>query len=101
MLAVIRLLEAAAALRVWHAEALCGAGVVTSAQQTHWSADPDSKTAVSAQAIQGVPKLTSGLNPATWMLQISTPGVPAALLASTCHALASHLLLLPSCAVVK
>lgn len=27
------------------------------------------------QAIQGVPKLEDGLNPATWMLQISTPGM--------------------------
>ena len=27
------------------------------------------------QAIPGVPKLREGLNPATWMLQISTPGM--------------------------
>ena len=27
------------------------------------------------QDIEGVPKLTEGLNPATWVLQISTPGM--------------------------
>ena len=27
------------------------------------------------QALPGVPKLKEGLNPATWMLQISTPGM--------------------------
>ncbi len=27
------------------------------------------------QAIEGVPRLSEGLNPATWMLQISTPGM--------------------------
>ncbi len=31
------------------------------------------------QAIPGVPKLAEGLNPATWMLQISTPGMEATL----------------------
>ena len=31
----------------------------------------------SAQNIPGVPKLEEGLNPATWMLQISTPGMEA------------------------
>jgi len=29
------------------------------------------------QAINGVPRLTEGLNPATWMLQVSTPGMEA------------------------
>lgn len=29
------------------------------------------------QNISGVPKLEEGLNPATWMLQISTPGMEA------------------------
>jgi hypothetical protein len=29
------------------------------------------------QNIPGVPKLEEGLNPATWMLQISTPGMEA------------------------
>ena len=29
------------------------------------------------QSIQGVPRLTEGLNPATWMLQVSTPGMEA------------------------
>ena len=29
------------------------------------------------QAITGVPRLTEGLNPATWMLQVSTPGMEA------------------------
>ena len=29
------------------------------------------------QAIEGVPRLTEGLNPATWMLQVSTPGMEA------------------------
>lgn len=27
------------------------------------------------QALPGVPKINPGLNPATWMLQISTPGM--------------------------
>ena len=31
----------------------------------------------SAQNIPGVPKLEEGLNPATWMLQISTAGMEA------------------------
>ena len=30
------------------------------------------------QSIKGLPKLTEGLNPATWMLQISTPGIAQA-----------------------
>ena len=29
------------------------------------------------QGVSGVPKLAEGLNPATWMLQISTPGMEA------------------------
>lgn len=29
------------------------------------------------QAIDGVPQLTEGLNPATWMLQVSTAGMEA------------------------
>jgi hypothetical protein len=37
---------------------------------------PDSRDLL-AQAIEGVPKLDEGLNPATWMLQISTPGMEA------------------------
>ena len=32
-------------------------------------------TRVCLQQIEGVPKLTEGLNPATWVLQISTPGM--------------------------
>ena len=32
---------------------------------------------VTVQAINGVPRLTEGLNPATWMLQVSTPGMEA------------------------
>lgn len=39
----------------------------------HVVADPH----VLVQNIPGVPKLEEGLNPATWMLQISTPGMEA------------------------
>jgi hypothetical protein len=31
------------------------------------------------QAIPNVPRLTEGLNPATWMLQVSTPGMESAI----------------------
>lgn len=31
------------------------------------------------QGIPNVPKLTEGLNPATWMLQVSTPGMEASI----------------------
>ena len=34
-----------------------------------------SADSVMPQAIPGVPRLREGLNPATWMLQISTPGM--------------------------
>ena len=30
-----------------------------------------------AQAIKGVPKIEEGINPATWMLEVSTPGAEA------------------------
>lgn len=31
------------------------------------------------QAVPGVPKITDGYNPATWMLEISTPSIEARL----------------------
>jgi len=36
---------------------------------------PFEEQVIALQGLPGVPKLKEGLNPATWMLQISTPGM--------------------------
>lgn len=39
-----------------------------------WIAVDSLSLSRNVQAIKGVPKIEDGINPATWMLEVSTPG---------------------------